>query len=110
MAKKDRLLDNNAVYRDFTCGNSRFSTDVSQGFTHGDNSAKGSVFAKALATSGSYTLWLEHVVDNSGEDNQLYWLMWYDNGIPKIPMSGILTKEDLCRMSDEMNALCGRKE
>lgn len=82
----------------FTCSNSRFETDVGRGYPHGTNKAKGSVFPSQIAgEDGGFTLWLEHVRDkknNGGAD--IYWLMWYDGrGKPTIPLSGILTSDDI---------------
>ncbi len=102
MSQKDRLKDQNGNYLNFTCGNSKFSTDTNKGAAHGIETAKGSALTDPLAEHGGYTLWLEHVVDHGRPDNELYWLMWYLNGIPKIPMSGVLSKEDLCRMSEKI--------
>ncbi|GEL42841.1 hypothetical protein MEX01_34320 [Methylorubrum extorquens] len=91
MAARHRL--NGQAY---TCKNYRFWTDTTKGVAHGPGQVDGSVFASPLINSGAYTLWLEHVVDNSEGFNDPLWLMWYDDqGDPTIPLSGVFDKEQL---------------
>lgn len=68
------------------------------GQRHGQHSAtRGNVFDRPLADSNGYSLWLEHVIGDGRED--YYWLMWYDSaGIPTIPLSGILSRNDIANM------------
>jgi hypothetical protein len=54
----------------------------------------GSVLGRPLVDHGEYTLWLEYVVNKKDKD-EFYWLMWYKSGVPTIPMSGVLSKNDL---------------
>ena len=101
MAKKDRLLVGGEL-QNFTCRNQRFQTDIITGFAHSDSTVLGSALPGPLAESEGFTLWLEHVIDTRfPENNQkgLFWLMWYQDGIPIIPMSGVLTADDIRRMT-----------
>jgi hypothetical protein len=101
MAEKDRIVLN-GVPQDFTCENSRFRTDVDSGFQHSNGYLRGSALPQPLVTVGDSTLWLEHVVDKRNprpDRGALYWLMWYRNGIPAIPASGVLTADDLRKAS-----------
>ena len=104
MAKKDRLTDATGNPVNYSCGNSRYRTNLSKGLAHGNSPTLGSVFDAPLVDHSGYTLWLEHVVDiQSGEE--VYWLMWYDpDGVPTIPMSGILNKEELAEMSKQLTS------
>jgi hypothetical protein len=86
-------------FLNFTCKNSQFRTNIKLGKPHGDKSkAKGSVFKGPLADDGRNTLWLEHVTNDGHE--RFYWLMWYCNGEPAIPMSGVLHKDDLPKIGE----------
>lgn len=112
MAEKDRLVVDGRA-QDFTCGNSRFCTDVASGFPHFDSGAGGNALREPLAESGDSTLWLEHVIDKRSPNpdrGALFWLMWYRNGIPTIPMSGVLTADDLRRASSLLSGFCGRED
>lgn len=95
---RDHRIERNGRRLNYTCANRRFRTDISKGQRHGRRSAnRGSVFETPLAESNGYSLWLEHVVDDS--ENEYYWLMWYDDdGIPTIPLSGILSRDDIANM------------
>jgi len=56
------------------------------------------VFREPLIEAGD-TLWLEHVLDKSAREPPCYWLMWYDaSGIPAIPMSSVLSRDDIANM------------
>lgn len=104
MAEKDRL---NA--QDFTCKNARFHTDIASGFPHLNSGICGSALPGPLAQSGDFTLWLEHVVDERSPNpdrGPLFWLMWYQDGIPTIPISGVMTIEDLRKASSLLNNFC----
>jgi hypothetical protein len=96
MAFKDRL--NGIAY---TCSNRRFETDINKGHPHGAGQARGTVFDQPLI-GGSYSLWLEHVVDKyDGRD--VFWFMWHDqNGDPTIPLSGVFDAADIREMSSRL--------
>ena len=106
MAEKDRLRDEKGNFQNFTCRNAKFSTNTSKGAAHGKAHAKGNALAGPLVEHDGYTLWLEHVIDHENPSNERYWLMWYQDGIPKIPMSGVLSKEVLCTMGEQIRSLC----
>jgi len=84
----------------YTCENRRFRTDIEHGERHGDAPARGSVFRQSLvADAAGSSLWLEHVEDKTTGE-RYYWLMWYDtSGMPTIPLSSVLTREDVATMS-----------
>ena len=86
----------------YTCQNRRFGTDINKGFPHGNYSQTlGSVFPEQLMESNGYTLWLEYVFDEN--DENLYWLMWYDSdGKPTIPLSAIFNNDDLGNMITQL--------
>jgi len=68
------------------------------GKNHGTTATRGTVFDRALADDGEHSLWLEHVIEIQTGD-EYYWLMWYDsNGFPTMPMSGILSRDDIANM------------
>jgi hypothetical protein len=94
----DHRIELNGQRLDYTCANRRFKTNIEAGRRHGSQSAnRGSVFDEPLAESDSCSLWLEHVVDV--ERGEYYWLMWYDSsGAPTMPMSGILSRNDIANM------------
>ncbi|SRR5579875_607203 len=94
--KDHRIVDDNGVRLSYTCQNAKYRTNILKGHSHGSYSARGNVFSDALITREQYTLWLEHVVSTDGD--QWYWFMWYKDGIPTIPLSGIFDKEDLSKM------------
>ncbi len=101
MAEKHRLVLNGKP-KNFTCENARFKTDMKRGFSHLGSKVRGSALKGPLAEVGEHSLWLEHIVDKRSpkpDRGRLYWLMWYHNGIPTIPMSGVLTAEDLRKAS-----------
>jgi len=94
MPNDHRILGDDGLRLDFTCKNSKFQTDINTGESHGSHSpTRGSVLGKPLADNGEYTLWLEHVGNNQGE--KYYWLMWYEDGKPKIPLSGVLRHDEI---------------
>ena len=91
----DHRIEQNGRKLDFTCKNKRFSTDIQTGHEHlSGHGYKGSATPRALFEDGDYSLWLEHVIDLQN-GNKCYWLMWYNNGIPTIPMSGVLDRNDI---------------
>ena len=99
MAAKDRIAG-----EPFTCCNRRFQTDVNKGKPHGPGNARGSVFDEPLVP-GAYSLWLEHAV-NKENDSSTFWLMWYDaEGSPTIPMSGIISEEQIEEMARRLRIL-----
>lgn len=85
MARDHRIISNGKRI-DFSCENTRYKTDLSK---HVADGRPGSVLPFALYSSGEYSLWLEHVIEKKNSKH-VYWLMWYKNGIPTIPMSGVL--------------------
>ncbi|HUZ72960.1 MAG TPA: hypothetical protein VMU87_08235 [Stellaceae bacterium] len=97
----DHRIDQNGQRLNFTCENRRYLTDINKGKPHGAGFAKGSVFDSSLITHGSYTLWLEHVLEK-GTGAETYWLMWYDGGRPTIPLSGVLDKSEIQEMSRQL--------
>jgi hypothetical protein len=100
MARDHRILQNGQRI-DYTCKNWSFSTDIAKGRPHGQHPTLGSVFDEPLAGSqapGEYSLWLEHVIANADPNDECYWLMWYQDGRPTIPLSGILHREDIANM------------
>jgi hypothetical protein len=70
------------------------------GYPHREGQAYlGSVFTEPLA-DGEESLWLEHVTCKADPSDQCYWLMWYGpNGTPRIPLSGVLHRDDIANMS-----------
>jgi hypothetical protein len=105
MARDHRIVLNGAPVN-YTCENSRFQTNLSKGQAHGAGQASGSVFGQALVTYPGGSLWLEHVADNQDPGQPYYWLMHYDpTGMPSIPLSGIMSKEDLEEMARLMASL-----
>jgi hypothetical protein len=61
------------------------------------------VFKEPLVKHSDYTLWLEHVEEiKSGQE--MYWLMWYNSGVPTIPLSGIFDKDELKRLTQLLNS------
>lgn len=79
---------------DFTCENKGYRTNINKGFSHGTYATTGgSRLAKALVERHLYTLWVEHVTEISTGADWL-WLMWYREGKPTIPMSGVFSEDD----------------
>lgn len=99
MAKKDCIHTDGEPVR-FTCQNARFRTDFGRGENHGAaDTSRGSVFGQCLANHEGYTLWLEYVAELKEPNGNYYWLMWYDSeGYPTIPLSGIMSREEVVRM------------
>lgn len=90
-----RITEPDGSKIDYTCENRRFKTNRNKGYSHGSKGeAKGSVLQGPLHDGGSYSLWIEHVIEK-GSDSQVFWLMWYNEGVPTIPASGVLDAEDL---------------
>jgi hypothetical protein len=106
MAKDWRIVDQAGRRLPFTCENRRYKTNIEKkgSFPHGPHPARGSVTQNYLLVAvGSLTLWLEHVVDKSDDDNECYWLMWYDaNGNSTIPLSGVFWKPELAEMAKQL--------
>lgn len=94
MAREHRIIDEDGNPLDYTCENSRFKTDLSKSAEGG---RPGSVLPEALFDGGTFTLWLEHVVEKEN-GRHVYWLMWYSDGRPTMPMSGVLDRNDLNEM------------
>lgn len=98
---RDHRIERDGRRLDYTCENRRFRTDTTKGHTHGEQPTRGSVFSQALAGSqepDQFSLWLEHVVAVNDPDDECYWLMWYQNGFPTVPLSSILHREDIVNM------------
>lgn len=98
MANDHRIARPDGEKIDYTCENRRYKTNVEKGYPHGrEGRARGSVTPEPLHDGGSYSLWLEHVIEkNTGK--KVFWLMWYRQGKPTIPASGILDADDLGEM------------
>jgi hypothetical protein len=94
----DHRIDQDGHRLDYTCANRRYRTNINMGESHGEYTAtRGSVLREPLADGDGYSLWLEHVTEDSGDEH--YWLMWYDSrGFPTIPLSGILDRDDIANM------------
>jgi hypothetical protein len=93
--KDHRIVKNDAPVS-YTCQNSKYRTDTDKGHSHGNHDARGNVFTGPLVVREAYSLWLEHVAHENG--GEWYWFMWYKDGIPTIPLSGIFDKADLSKM------------
>jgi hypothetical protein len=93
-----QILGPNGVPIPYTCENSKYRTNLAKGNPRtGYATTLGNVFEGPLADHG-YSLWLEHAIEKKTGD-EVYWLMWYDlNGVPTIPLSGVLNKADLEQM------------
>ncbi|WP_239020377.1 hypothetical protein [Novacetimonas pomaceti] len=77
--------------------NAWYRTDASRGYSHGDGTARGSVFPDPLVRHDDTgdTLWLEHVRAHDG-GGDLFWLMWYDrDGYPRLRNSAVMGPRDL---------------
>jgi hypothetical protein len=98
MGKDHRIIQADGERLDFTCQNMRYKTNISRGFAHAPNPIQGSVLSEPLSERDGNSLWLEHVVRTDDPEEDCYWLMWYKNGHPAIPMSGILDKQDIQNM------------
>lgn len=86
----------------YTCQNSRFRTNVNMGCPHGGHPTRGSALQYPLYSVGGLSLWLEHVSAVGDPDNEWYWLMWYDNGRPTIPMSGVVHRQDILHIAQQL--------
>lgn len=96
----DHRIEQGEQPLDYTCENARYKTNIGKGKKHGSHSSCGSVFEEPLAgvQGTGYSLWMEHVIEKKTQDDELYWLMWYKNGIPTIPLSGVFRKDDIGNM------------
>lgn len=91
---------------DYTCHNAKFETNIAKGEPHGPCPTCGSVFKKGLAAYQGGSLWLEHVREHENPDEPLYWLMHYDgSGYPVIPLSGVMSNDDLQELARLMASL-----
>ncbi len=103
MALEHRIADKNGQRLNYTCENKRFKTNVKAGFAHGSCRSRGSVFKNPLCVGeNGYTLWLEHVTNLKDPKDQCYWLMWYQDGIPTIPLSGIMRRKDIPNLAKHL--------
>jgi hypothetical protein len=95
MANDHRIESANGETISYTCENRRYKTNTEKGHPHGSKGeAKGNVLPGPLFDGGSYSLWLEHVVEKKTE-KEVFWLMWYRDGVPTIPASGVLNAKNL---------------
>lgn len=80
---------------DFTCKNAQFQTDISSPV---NSIYPGSVTPMPIYDDGGgQILLLEKVVHNNGK--KCFWFMWYyDNGIPILPMSGVIDADDIAEV------------
>lgn len=97
MAVKDQLTEASGRSIPFTCRNKRFETNIEKGVPHGACATRGSVFDEPLIETDGYSLWLEHVLEPATL-HEYYWLMWYRDGVPTIPLSGIFDRDELSQM------------
>lgn len=89
----------------FTCENSRFRTDLQKGYSPVSRSGtRGSVTEEALYNDGEYSFWLEHIVEKKTEKN-LFWFMWYKDGIPLLNMSGVFDEDDLTTVIQNISSI-----
>jgi hypothetical protein len=96
---EDHRIEDHGRRLDYTCENVKFKTDTHRGHPHRAGQAHcGNVFNEPLAEHDGYSLWLEHVVHKENHD-QCYWLMWYRDGRPTIPLSGVFWRDDIANMS-----------
>ena len=99
MAPDHRMLANGERL-DHTCENAKFLTNIRLGEPHVEGQQhRGSVFREPLYADGEWSLWLEHVTRKENPSEPYYWLMWYRNGVPTIPLSGVLQRDDIANMS-----------
>ncbi|MHB1959443.1 MAG: hypothetical protein ACYCO5_10480 [Acidobacteriaceae bacterium] len=99
MAKSDHRISADRGPVSYTCENWRYRTDTTAGFPHGRRRARGSVLSDPLLMDGQYSLWLEHVMNKENGDRDLFWLIWYKDGIPEITGSGVFHREDIKRLA-----------
>lgn len=98
MPKDRRILDRDGRAIDFTCENKKYRTDLSRG------SYPGKVLESPLYSNNRDSLWLEHVIDvHSGEE--VFWFMWYKDGQPLLPASGVFRKNDLRGIIKKLNTI-----
>jgi hypothetical protein len=96
---KDHRIAKGTERLSYTCENTGYRTNVSKGVRHGVYSRnRGSIRKEPLVDRNGYTLWLEHVTEKKNGDDW-YWLMWYHDGIPTIPLSSIFDESDLRNMA-----------
>jgi hypothetical protein len=97
----DHRIEENGQRLDFTCENAAYKTNVDKGEPHSDSHRYcGSVFPEPIkgCLGDEYTLWLEHVTVKNDPKDECYWLIWYKDGKPTIPLSAIWHKEDIAKM------------
>lgn len=96
----DHRINLNGKSLDYTCINRKFATNTSLGYEHvPGHGYLGSVTQQALYDDGYSSLWLEHVTELNNPNNKCYWFMWYGTkGLPNIPASGVMNKEDLIKV------------
>ena len=104
MAKDHRITGPNGSPLDFTCENRRFQTNTGKGHPHGAGEAKGSVLPQPLYSGEGSSLWLEHVSEKDG-GGSVFWLMWYSDGKPTIPASGVFGASDLDQIISSLSGL-----
>jgi len=97
----DNRIEQQGKRLGYTCENAAYSTNIGKGERHApSHSYQGSVFSEPIKgrLGDEYTLWLEHVIAKRNPNDECYWLIWYKNGRPTIPLSAIWHREDLARM------------
>jgi hypothetical protein len=86
----------------FACSNTKYKTNTSKGFPHGEGNARGSVTEKELDKKDGYTLWFEHVVGIEEKD-EAYWFMWYNsNGKALIKQSAVIGIDVFSKIVEEL--------
>ena len=97
----DHRIEQNGQRLNYTCENAAYRTNIDKGEHHDlSHHYRGSVFAEPIKghLGDEYTLWLEHVKVKHDPDDECYWLIWYKNGRPTIPLSAIWHREDIAKM------------
>lgn len=85
----------------YSCENVGYMTNVARGYPYGPGQAGGSVFEQPLVSHDSYSLWLEYVTEKeTGADT--FWLMWYKDGTPTIPLSGVFDAAEIQTMASRL--------
>lgn len=102
---QDHRIEQQGQRLDYTCENRAFRTRIEMGLSHGEHQVQGSVFNEPLYFDGQYSLWLEHVLNKRDENEQCYWLMWYQNGQPTVPLSSIMRRDDVIHMQTLLASL-----
>jgi hypothetical protein len=100
---QDHRILEEATRLDFTCDNKGYQTNIKHGLPHSPHSqVLGNALKQPLVDRDGYTLWLEHVIQKTDGQN-CYWFMWYLNGKPTIPLSGVFADAELKQIAQLLN-------